>query len=118
MKSEELLPKCGYSADRIYVLGSWIMSKKIKSSTFNALIAFIVILSISTIYFSIDKFKQSQLHKLISDSECSKPDKLCVYIKYKYTFIDTADQEIDTNRIVLSSLSTKTISSLSKRNNR
>ena len=61
------------------------MSKKIKSSTFNALIAIIVILSISTIYFSIDKFKQSQLHKLISDSQCSKPDKLCVYVKYKYT---------------------------------
>ena len=49
------------------------------------MIAVIVTLSISTIYFSIDKFRQSQVHKLFRDSACSNPDKLCVYVKYKYT---------------------------------
>mgnify|MGYP001028086586 FL=1 len=68
------------------------MKIAIKQSTIHLLIALIAILSISTIYLSIEKFNESRLGKLNRDIDCTSPKKICAYIKYKYT--DALEAEI------------------------
>ena len=61
------------------------MKTNIKKSTLHLLIALIVILSISTIYLSIEKFNQSKINKITREKVCTPQKKLCGYVEYKYT---------------------------------
>ena len=57
----------------------------IKKSTIYLLSALIIILSISTIYLSIEKYNQSKLYKLNKSIVCTTQKKLCAHVEYKYT---------------------------------
>ena len=61
------------------------MKINIKQSTLHLLIASIVILSISTIYLSIEKFNQSKKYKLNKAIVCTTQNKICANVEYKYT---------------------------------
>ena len=61
------------------------MKINIKQSTLHLLIALIAILSISTIYLSIEKFNESRINKLTKMKVCTPQNKLCGYVEYKYT---------------------------------
>ena len=61
------------------------MKINIKQSTLHLLIALIAILSISTIYLSIEKFNESRINKLTKTKVCTPQNKLCGYVEYKYT---------------------------------
>ena len=57
----------------------------IKKSTIYLLSALVIILSISTIYLSIEKYNQSKLYKLNKSIVCTTQKKLCAHVEYKYT---------------------------------
>ena len=57
----------------------------IKKSTIYLLSTLIVILSISTIYLSIEKYNQSKFYKLNKSIVCTTQKKLCAHVEYKYT---------------------------------
>jgi hypothetical protein len=61
------------------------MKTNIKKSTLHLLITLIVILSISTIYLSIEKFNQSKINKITREKVCTPQKELCGYVEYKYT---------------------------------
>ena len=61
------------------------MKINLKQSTLHLLIALIAILSISTIYLSIEKFNQSKKYKLNKAIVCTTQNKICANVEYKYT---------------------------------
>ena len=60
-------------------------------SILNLLTIIIVVSLFSIIYFSIEKFNQSKITRSITDKACSTPQKICAYIKYKYTNVLEAE---------------------------